>query len=114
MPARFRPILLAPLLALAALQAAPAQAAAGTTVPTPPVAAPGEAAVERIHVEDKGSRIDELRVRGQTRRINVQPLQGADYEVLPIDPRHDPSQGHGQGGGSRGAAGQRVWPLLSF
>ena len=42
---------------------------------------------ERILVEDAGSRIDELRVGGQTQSITVQPKVGnlPEYEVQPSD-----------------------------
>lgn len=103
-----RALLAAPLLALALL---PAQArSASQAAPQ----APREAAVERIVIEDEGSRVEELRERGQIRHVRVQPRQGAGYEVLPIDAGRDPSQGHGLGGGSRGTGGQRVWHFLSF
>ena len=69
-------------------------------------------AVQRLVSEDDHVRIDELRVRGQTQRLTVQP-KGADgqrvrgYEILPAPGGQDPSA-------SRDATGQRVWPLLSF
>lgn len=54
--------------------------------------------VERIVVEDAGSRVDELRVGGETRSITVQPKVGKDlpsYQVRPSD-------------------GARVWNLGRF
>lgn len=60
-------------------------------------------------VEDEGVRIDEMRIRGEVRSINVQSkLRGSPpYEVL-VRPRgRDPSQ-------DAGAAGRSVWSLLSF
>ena len=52
--------------------------------------------IERIHVEDSGSKVDELRVGGQTRQIVVQPKSRAPaYEIRPKD-------------------GQRVWNVLGF
>ena len=54
--------------------------------------------IERIVVEDAGSRIDELRVGGETRSITVQPKVGGKlpaYEVRPND-------------------GTRVWNLGRF
>ncbi|WP_240636025.1 hypothetical protein [Caldimonas tepidiphila] len=103
--------LLVPLLAAAAVLPARAQSEPGAARQPE---ATREPAVQQLRVEDEGSRIDELRVRGQTRRIQVQPRQAVAYEVLPIDAARDPSQGNGLGGGSRGAAGQRVWHFLSF
>jgi hypothetical protein len=69
--------------------------------------------VQRIVVEDDGVRIDELRVRGQTQRITVTP-KGAirqPYEILPADGARDLSP---NGQATRGAAGQRVWRVLTF
>ena len=70
-----------------------------------------EAKIEHIRTEDAGTRIDELRVGGQTQQITVQPKTGAPaYEVKPAE-------------GSRGAApaatsndtnGSRVWNVLKF
>lgn len=41
-----------------------------------------EAKVERIQHEDSGSRIDELRIEGQTRNVQVQP------KTIPLAPYH--------------------------
>ena len=69
-----------------------------------------EPVVKRTHIEDDNARIDELRIRGQTRRIQVQPKKaGVPYEVLPLDASRDQSQE-----GARGAGGQSVWHFLSF
>ena len=69
--------------------------------------------IERIRTEDAGSRIDEVRVGGQTQSITVQPKIGDNlpaYEVKPL-------------GSARGAApastggdttGARVWNVLKF
>ena len=72
-----------------------------------------EPQVQRIVTEDDGVRIEELRVRGQTQRIVVRSKLGnlASYEVLPATGGRDMSQSAGNG---RGAAGQRVWNVLSF
>jgi hypothetical protein len=72
-----------------------------------------EPKVQLSVVEDDGARIEELRVRGQTQRITVQP-KGAikqPYEILPAEGGRDMSQNAGSG---RGAAGQRVWRVLGF
>jgi hypothetical protein len=103
--------------------AAPAAAVAAAGGATPAADAPppaaGEAAaarrtpepdVQRIVKEDDNVRIDELRVRGQTREIVVQhkALSGSRYEILPGEGGRDPSTQDGRG------AGQRVWRLFSF
>lgn len=91
-------------LLLAGLGCATAQAQSPAPAP-----APQEPAVERRVIEDDGVRIEELRVRGQTRHISVQSKQAGvrSYQILTGDDGQDPSQG-------RRAAGQRVWHLLSF
>ena len=87
-----------------------AQNAAGKVTPAEPVPlAAGEAKVmERISHEDAGSRIDELRVGGQTRSIDVQPKNGAPaYEIAPqptVDTAND----------SKGSSGRSRWRILSF
>lgn len=67
--------------------------------------------VERIRVEDEGSRIDELRVGGQTQNITVQPKVGnlPEYEVQPSDGvRNRPRNG------AETETGSRVWNLKKF
>jgi hypothetical protein len=98
-------------LALAALTCAPclAQEAAAKTA-APPT---GEPAVRRSVVEDSGARIEELRVRGQVQRISVTTKLGGTghYEIIPADGARDMSDGASS---TRGAAGKRVWNLMSF
>ena len=68
---------------------------------------------ERIRVEDGGSRVDELRVGGQTQTITVQPKTGdmPAYEVLPSDGvRNLP----GSRNGSESTTGPRVWNVIKF
>jgi hypothetical protein len=74
----------------------------------------GEPAVKRTVVEDDGSRIEELRIRGQVRSITVQPKVGprARYEIITGDALRQPPAGGGNA--AQGAAGQRVWHVLSF
>lgn len=100
-------------LLLAALAALPLAAAVAQT-PAPAQAANSarpDPKIERIRTEDAGTRIDELRVGGETQQITVQPKTGAPaYEVRPAE-------------GVRGAApaaagndtnGSRVWNVLKF
>lgn len=72
-----------------------------------------EPKVERLLHEDEGSRIEELRVRGTTQRIVVTPKVGTkqSYEILLGDGSRDLSEGVNT---TRGAAGKRVWHVLSF
>lgn len=95
---------LATLLGAAACSAWGEVAAPAVAAGTP------EPAVQVIRVEDESTRIDELRVRGQTLQIHVQLKKGGRaYEVVPPDSGRDPSQQ-----GARGASGQRVWRFLTF
>lgn len=96
------------VLALCATTGAARAQAAAT-----PATAPAEPRVQRIVHEDEGSRIEELRVRGATQRITVQPKVGTakGYEILVGDGSRDLGEGVNT---SRGAAGKRVWNVLSF
>jgi hypothetical protein len=68
--------------------------------------------IERIHHEDRGNRIDELRVGGQTQNITVQPKANVpSYEILPDDlARSRPSENR-EGFANRKA---RVWNVFDF
>lgn len=70
-----------------------------------------EPGVHETVVEDDGARIDELKVRGRSKRIVVKPKTGPAYEIIPPGSGSDVSQG---ARGSNGAVGKRVWPVLSF
>ena len=81
---------------------------------SPPPAEAGSAdpgqRVERITHEDKLTRIDELRVGGQTQRIEVQPKNGAPaYEVAPVRSAEPPGQGAGERTGNGGKSSWRVF-----
>ena len=78
------------------------QAQAQTTASPAPMREGGqpgagiEKRTERILIEDAGSRIDELRVGGETRSITVQPKGGAPrYQIQP-------------------SSGERSWNVLVF
>ena len=111
-------MLIAALIALPAAKVASAQT---TTAPASPPAvetapvkpARPDKAIQRIRTEDAGTRIDEVRVGGQTQSITVQPKTGPNtpaYEVKPSDSTkgNAPSQSSGDTNGSR------VWNLLKF
>ena len=68
-------------------------------------------AVQESVIEDDGARIDELKVRGRSKRIVVKPKTGPAYEIIPPGTGSDISQG---ARGNNGAVGKRVWPVLSF
>ena len=69
--------------------------------------------VKHTVIEDDGARIDELKVRGHTQRISVTPKVGPKrgYEIITGDGSRDLGDGANT---SRGAAGKRVWNVLSF
>lgn len=89
-----------------------AQGAAGTPVPAgPPPEQPAREPRASLNVsEDDQVRVEELRVRGESRHITVQPkLPGARaYEILPASGALDPSQR------GRRAPGTSQWRVLSF
>ena len=112
-----RPFLLAALVVLGAASAG-AQTSAAPPANATPVSKPGDKAtgrpdpsIERIRTQDAGSRIDELRVGGETQSITVQPAADMPaYEVRPMD-----ASRNGSGTGSdKGSAGARFWNILKF
>jgi hypothetical protein len=101
------------VLAGLALLAAPVlHAQTAAAAPGPGSGRAGEPDVRQSVIEDDGSRIDELRVRGETQRISVQPKRGgARYEIVPAGGGRDLATGPTT---PRGAVGQRVWRVLQF
>ncbi len=79
--------------------------------PLPQNVTSSEPGVHETVVEDDGARIDELKVRGRSKRIVVKPKTGPAYEIIPPGSGSDISQG---ARGTNGAVGKRVWPVLSF
>lgn len=69
----------------------------------------GEPKVQRIVSEDQSVRVEELRVRGQTRRIVVRPkLAGAPaYEISTSSDGRDVTQ-------DRRSEGRSLWQVLAF
>lgn len=87
------------------------QAQAVQTEPAPP-ALPK---VERIVHQDAGSVVQELKVGGETTRIEVQPqtdLPG--YQVNPTNAAQGPANPDGQRTGNAGSAGRATWRLFNF
>ena len=103
------------LLIVAALAALPLAAAMAQT-PAPAAAPQAKPArpdkkIERIRTEDAGTRIDELRVGGETQQITVQPKTGgAPYEVKPAEG----ARGTAPAATSNDTNGSRVWNVLKF
>jgi hypothetical protein len=86
------------------------QVAAQTPAVSPVVREPVPAGprVEKITHEDGLSRIDEVRVGGQTRSIQVSPKTGAPaYQVAPLPQGNSPAAG-------AGSEGKSSWRVLNF
>ncbi len=100
-------------LALAWIGPSAAQTApAGDTAQTG-IATRTDRKIERIKIEDAGSRIDELRVGGETQSIMVSPKGGMPaYDVLPESGNRNLARGERSGSGSTG--GTRVWKVFGF
>jgi hypothetical protein len=109
-----RAALLTSLAAVTVSFAQAASAPAANRAETRPVDASSwpQPTIERIRIEDAGSRVDELRVGGETQNITVQPKAGGKvpYEVKPAKSAkgNPPSASNGDTNGSR------VWNVLKF
>jgi hypothetical protein len=97
---------------------------AGALAAEPPGVKPGwtllpdqvaEAKIEEIVTEDDRARIEELRVRGEVKRVMVRLKNSVmpDYEILLSDAQYElrPGLSHGV---RRGVTGTRVWRVLDF
>jgi len=75
-----------------------------------------DAKVEEIVTEDDHTRVDEIRVRGQVKKVTVHlkdsPLP--DYEILLKDARFNMSGARNSPVITDGVAGIRVWNVLDF
>lgn len=104
---RFRTLIATPFLALACV--GPVLAATDDVPAAEPAArrAPEPQVLEQV-TEDDNVRIEELRVRGQTKRLVVKPkIKGLDgYEIAAPEPGRAPTDDP--------KAGQRVWWSLKF
>jgi hypothetical protein len=90
-----------------------AQAPARRRHRLPPADKQVEQKIERIRVEDSGSRIDELRVGGETQTITVSPKGSMPaYDVLPASANRAPSGG--ERNSASGSGGTRVWKIFGF
>jgi hypothetical protein len=69
--------------------------------------------IERIQHEDAGSRVEELRVGGQTQSITVQPKADVpEYGISATDLARSRPADHRDG--MSNATGQRFWNVLKF
>lgn len=74
-----------------------------------------EQKTEHITHEDGGSRVDEVRVGGITRQIDVQTKSGLPaYQVQPTTNTQGTVTAAGERSGSQGSAGRASWRLLNF
>lgn len=90
-----------------------AQGARGADAATPGPSGRPDQRIEHIQVEDAGSRIDELRVGGETQSIVVSPKGGMPaYDVQPGSANRNLTRGERGNGTTTG--GTRVWKLLDF
>lgn len=71
--------------------------------------------VEHITHEDAGSRVDEVRVGGVTRQIDVQTKTSLPpYQIQPTTNTQGTATPAGERSGSQGSAGRTSWRLLNF
>lgn len=106
------------LLALPLATAANAQTTAAAVQTPAVVAAPArstrlEQTIERIRTEDAATRIDEVRVGGETQSITVQPKTGSNTPAYAVRPP-DSAKGNAPSPSSGDTNGSRVWNVLKF
>jgi len=73
-----------------------------------------EQRVERIVLEDAGSRVDELRVGGQTQSITVQPKTGTPMPAYEVNSNDGARARPGNFNESDSVNAPRVWNLRKF
>jgi hypothetical protein len=100
-----------PLATLCAAQA-PAQPAQAASAPAASSGRPDQT-IQRIRVEDAGSRIDEVRVGGETQSITVQPKTGTNIPAYEVKPS-DTARGAAPSTSKSDTTGSRVWNVLKF
>lgn len=117
LPSSFRAVVIAVLLAVPMATVSLAQTTPAAASPLPEPAAPAQGrpdkAGQHIRTEDAGTRIDEIRVGGETQSITVQPKTGNNipaYEVKPSDTARSSSPTSP----SSDTNGARVWNVLKF
>jgi Protein of unknown function (DUF2782) len=112
----FFPVLVSIGLGASGLAAAQTPAA-NTAAPAPAAAAADEKRpeprIERIQVDEGGTRVDELRVRGETKSITVTPKGGMPaYDVTPERAGGGPAATGRDGTPASGGAS--TWKLFDF
>ena len=76
---------------------------------------PPEPKVERTVAEDDQVRIEELKVRGEAKKVTVKNklTKAPDYEIVVTDAGRESAGGTGTGM-SKSGSGTRVWRVLNF
>ncbi len=76
---------------------------------------PPEPKVQRTVTEDDQVRIEELKVRGETKQVTVKNklTKAPDYEIVVTDVGRESAGGTGTGLAKSGS-GTRVWRVLKF
>ena len=90
----------------------PAPAAAPASAAATPSARPDQT-IQHIRTEDAGSRIDEVRVGGETQSITVQPKVGNGIPAYEVKPS-DTARGAAPSTSKNDTTGSRVWNVLKF
>ena len=107
----YNPPMHSPTLSLATLVLLCLLAPGVSTAQAPAAEKRLEQRIEHIRVEDGGSRIDEVRVGGETQSITVSPKGSMpSYDVLPASANRVPSAGERNSASASG--GTRVWKIL--
>ena len=103
-----------PLATLCAAQtpARPAQAEAPAPAADAVMSRPDQT-IQRIRTEDAGSRIEEVRVGGETQSITVQPKFGDGIPAYEVKPS-DSARGAAPSTSKNDTTGSRVWNVLKF
>ena len=103
-----------PLATLCAAQtpAPPVLTVASGTATSAPSSRPDQK-IQRIRTEDAGSRIDEVRVGGETQSITVQPKVGNGIPAYEVKPS-DTARGAAPSSSKNETTGSRVWNVLKF
>ena len=107
-------LLLTLMAAASAQTATPALAAAPDAASTTSNARSlPQKATEHIRTEDAGTRIDEVRVGGETQSITVQPKTGGRVPAYEIRPSNT-TKGSAPAASTGGTTGSRVWNVVDF
>ncbi|MEO6017744.1 MAG: hypothetical protein ABIP46_10845 [Polaromonas sp.] len=91
----------------------PGSPPAATAAVAPPASSLPDKFIQRIRTEDSGTRIDEVRVGGETQSITVQPKSGSKLPPYEIKPSEG-AKGGPPSTSSSDTNGARVWNVMKF